>query len=401
MSDVQTAKDMKLSSTPSLPQHSPNEATDFDEEYRRRSVNGTTHDADDLAPWEMPPGDDGTETPSHWRTQLYTLPAFLQRPRKNWTVDKVFGAGDFVLLYGESGHGKTHAALDLAFSCATGRTFAGVFTVTRPMSVAYCTGEGIGGLADRLRAVSHYYGTEDVPLYVFTDIPQLFTPAQPNGALAFLAEWQAMAQDGLVPVQLDVLVLDTLHNATAGADENSAKDAGLVQASIRKLRDTLGCTNVLVHHAGKNGANERGSSAIRASADTVLRATKVGNSYTLACEKLKDDDTWPAKSFTLVPDSIWPGTSVRVQWQGDATTDAGGAHTRESRTIAHLQDNAGSHFTADEVAQAIDDAQRTSVQNTLRNLRDAGTVLAGKEQHVTRDGKTRDVWCYWVESDAQ
>jgi hypothetical protein len=269
------------------------------------------------------------------------------------------------------------------------------------MSVAYCTGEGVGGLADRLRAVSHYYGTEDVPLYVFTDIPQLFMPAQPNGALAFLAEWQAMAQDGLVPVQLDVLVLDTLHNATAGADENSAKDAGLVQASMRKLRDTLGCTNVLVHHAGKNGANERGSSAIRASADTVLRATKVGNSYTLACEKLKDDDTWPAKSFTLVPDSIWPGTSVRVQWQGDATTDASdGTKTRERRLLAYLDENANARYTADELAQNAGDESPTSVHNSLKRLRDAGSVQAEKQKRVLDDGRERHVWMYWREGSS-
>jgi hypothetical protein len=370
MGDVQTAKDMKLSSTPSLPQQTPNEATDFEAEYRRRSVNGTgsTQDEDERVPWETPPED---AAPSYWHTQLYTLPAFLRRPRKQWTVDKVFGAGDFVLLYGESGHGKTHAALDLAFSCATGRTFADVFTVTRPLTVAYCTGEGIGGLADRLRAVSNYYSTEDVPLYVFTDIPQLFTPTQPNGAVAFLAAWQEMAQDGLVPAQLDVLVLDTLHNATAGADENSAKDAGLVQASMRKLRDTLGCTNVLVHHAGKNGANERGSSAIRASADTVLRATKVGNSYTLACEKLKDGEAWQAQAFSLVCPPGMPD-GVRVSWDGDAKSVSVSQKSRKSQALTWLQENADWH-TASEVAQAIDEESK-AIYEYLNALTLAGDV---------------------------
>ena len=379
----------------SVPQND-DSATDSDKLFSQHYVNGdgVPHSATQ----DNKPTQDSDDTdPGYWRKHVFTVAEFLRCPPKQWHVQKVLGVQDFILLYGESGHGKTHIALDLAFSCATGRTFAGNFETTRPLSVCYATGEGAGGLTDRLRAVCTYYGTEDVPLYVIPDIPQLFQSTQTNGAMAFAAEWQAMARDGLVPAQLDVLMLDTLHNATFGSDENSAKDAGIVQASMRWLREMLGCAIVLVHHAGKSGATERGSSALRASADTVLRVSKVGNSYTLACEKQKDSVAWPTQAFSLVCPPNMPD-GVRVSWDGDATTGAAGANTREARVIAHLQDNAGMHFTADEVAQAIDDVQRTSVQHTLRSLSDAGTVLKEKEPHVTRDGKTRHVYRYWVDS---
>lgn len=358
------------------------EETDFNKLLDEHTANGraTPHEED--------------AEPGHWHKNKYALPAFLQRPPKQWTVDTVFGERDFVLLYGESGHGKTHVALDLAFSCATGRTFAGVFTVKRPLSVAYCTGEGTGGLADRLRAVSSFYGTTDVSMYIFPDIPQLFQSTQSNGALAFGTEWQAMARDGLVPAQLDVLMLDTFHNATAGADENSAKDAGIVQASMRWLRDTLGCTIVLIHHAGKSGATERGSSAIRASADTVLRATKVGNGYTLACEKLKDGDTWPAQAFSLVCPPGMPD-SVRVSWDGDVKTGSAGDKTREQRLLAYMDEHAGITYTADELAQAINDQSSIAVHSALKRLRDAGSVQSAKEKRTIKDGRQRDVWLYW------
>ena len=94
------------------------------------------------------PPDEQQEQP-YWTTQAFTLAQFLLRPPKQWLVDRVFGVQDFLLLYGESGHGKTHALLELAFSCATGRVFAGQFTVARPLSVVYATAEGTGGLADR------------------------------------------------------------------------------------------------------------------------------------------------------------------------------------------------------------------------------------------------------------
>lgn len=337
---------------------------------------------------------------AYWTPRAYTVGAFLERPPKQWLVDKVLGVQDFGLLYGESGHGKTHAGLDFAYSCVTGRMFADTFAVSRPLTVAYATGEGLGGLADRLRAVSAYYGAVDVPLYLFADIPQLFTAAQENGARTFARAWQAMAEAGTVPAQLDVLILDTLHNATAGADENSAKDAAIVQQAMRYLRDTLGCAVLLIHHANKAGTSERGSSALRASCDTVLRAQKLGHSYTLACEKLKDAETWPALSFDLV--TVNGCTSVRVFWQGQAQgLTQEGRSKLEARIMAHLDGHTGTRYTADDLAQAIKEDSRTAVQNTLKELRQTGAVLSGKEDRRTKDGKTRSVYVYWTETEAQ
>lgn len=367
---------------------------DFDAMLREFSVNGT--DADEDAGTGYADGAAGTQdagdTPiGYWQRQAFTLDEFLRRPRKQWLLPTVFGERDFVLLYGESGHGKTHVALDLAFACATGRTFADTFTVARPLTVAYCTGEGVGGLTQRMQAVSQFYsaadgeqdGAADVQLYVFADIPQLFQTTQPNGALAFLAAWQTMAAAGRVPAQLDVLILDTLHNATAGSDENSAKDAGVVQAAMRRLRDALGCAIVLVHHAGKNGVSERGSSAIRASMDTVLRATKLSGAYILACEKLKDGEAWPAKSFDLV--AVGDTESVRVFWQGDAKRQDADRLTNADKALEFLTQNAGTKYTAIAIANAIGltGAQAKNIYRDLKTLRLAGGVreeFTGKKE---------------------
>jgi hypothetical protein len=360
-------------SSTSIPQDDSNGAVDFDELLREHSASGPD--------WTPPPDDthanedDAGETvPGYWRSQLHTLPAFLQRPRKQWRVDTVFGERDFVLLYGESGHGKTHVALDLAFSCATGRTFADVFTVARPLTVIYATGEGIGGLADRLRAVSQFYGTQDVPFYILTDVPQLFQHTQPNGTAAFLQEWQDMAADGLVPAAVDLFIVDTKHNATSGAKENDAGDDAIVQASMRKLRDTLGCAVLLVHHANKAGTSERGSSALRASMDTVLRSAKTGRDFTLTCEKLKDGEAWPAKSFDLV--AVGDTGSVRVFWQGDAKRQEGDRRTQADRALEFLIENAGTKYTAAELANALGlhGAQAKNIYRDLKTLKLAGSV---------------------------
>lgn len=365
----------------------------------RVPANGAGYTATQEDAAAAPDADEKITPAIFWGARLFTVSEFLQRPPKQWLVDRVLGVQDFALLYGESGHGKTHVGLDFAYACATGAaTFADTFQITRPLTVAYASGEGLGGLADRLRAVSRYYGTPDVPLYLFSDIPQLFAAYGENGAIPFVSAWQQLAKAGRVPAQLDVLILDTLHNATAGSDENSAKDAGVTQAALRLLRDELGCAVLLLHHANKSGSSERGSTALRASCDTVLRAQKVGKDYTLACEKLKDAETWPALSFALV--AVDETESVRVFWHGEAEETAyHGRSKLEARVMAQLDGQAGKRYTADELAQAIEEDSRTAVQNTLKALRTAGAVLSDKEPRRTKDGKTRSVFVYWRESE--
>lgn len=366
----------------SIPRVAPVTVPEFDADalLRKHSANGAGYmatqeeDADAAPPDAMAEVEElrTQEALAYWTPRSYTVGAFLQRPPKQWLVDKVLGVTDFALFYGESGHGKTHIALDFAYSCASGAaTFADTFTITRPLTVAYATGEGLGGLADRLRAVSAYYGSTDVPLYLFAEIPQLFTATQENGAMTFVRAWQAMAEAGTVPAQLDVLILDTLHNSTAGADENSAKDAAIVQQTMRHVRDTLGCAVVLVHHANKAGSSERGSSALRASCDSVLRAQKVGRDYTLACEKLKDAETWPALSFALV--AVDETESVRVFWHGEAQSGAS-QKTRKAQALEWLQDNGADWHTATEVGAAVGLEDSKAVYEYLDALVKAGDV---------------------------
>lgn len=327
----------------------------------------------------------------YWRKRVYTLPAFLQRPPKQWLVESILGAQDFAMLMGESGHGKTHVLLELAFACATGRAFAGRFDVLRPLTVCYATGEGSSGLADRLRAVQAWHGVQDLPLTIIPDVPQLWNRTQPTDVATFVHEWRQLAGAGLVPAQLDVLMIDTLHNATAGADENSAQDAGLTLASLRHLRDLLGCAVVLAHHTARSTGLERGSTAFRASMDAMLKAEKKGKSYTLTCEKLKDGEPWPAQQFSLVPEQ----ESVRISWEGDAKGMSRQDESVSSRVLAFLHERAGRHYTGAELALEVlgDETKVSAVLNALERLKKAGSVWQESERRhsgaVERDVK---VW---------
>jgi hypothetical protein len=116
----------------------------------------------------------------------------------------------------------------------------------------------------------------------------------------------------------DIVILDTLHGATAGADENSARDMGVVLGSVRYIRAALGCAVLLVHHANKSGGY-RGSSALHGAVDLMVRCEQ-DDGLRLSCEKLKDGAPWQPQNFRL--SAADGGASAVVEWDGPAQDDS-------------------------------------------------------------------------------
>jgi len=85
-----------------------------------------------------------------------------------------------------------------------------------------------------------------------------------------------------------LIVFDTLAKCLIGRDENSAQDVGLALDGLRRIREELRTATLCVHHTGKAGESERGSSAIRADADLMLKCSQNGDIVTLKFDKAKD-----------------------------------------------------------------------------------------------------------------
>ncbi len=346
---------------------------------------------------DSPPGPDsppaevaqnGTKTgtdeaqPGYWQRHAYSVSAYLLREPKQYIVDGLLGVKDLGMIFGESGTGKTFVTLDFARACACGDTFADKFQVSRPLTVIYATGEGHGGLVNRLRAVTAGYDEDCLSRITILDsVPQMYERGIESGLLSLLRSWPDMAQAGVVPAQPDVFVIDTMFNATSGADENSAKDMGIVFESARLLRDALGCAVLLVHHTNKSGVDFRGSSSIKGEMDVMIRTQKTGRDYQLACEKLKDGEPWQAQSFDLV--AVGDTGSARVFWQGDATAGARDKATNADKALEFLQSHAGEKFTAATIAEEIGltGAAAKNIYRDLKTLKQAGSVF---EQYTAK-----------------
>ena len=321
-----------------------------------------------------------------------TLADLLQLPPKQWLLDLIFGAGDLVMLYGPPGTGKTFVAIDMIFSLCLAQQWGERFAVARPLTVAYCAGEGVGGLPQRFQSAAEYYGVDTLPGFsFFTATPQLHTKAStPETIYQFVTDWQA--RDG---GPLDLLVIDTFHSATVGAEENSATDAGIVLQSLKVAQRALGCAVMLLHHTNKNGNAERGSSALRGAMDAMIGIAEAGNKFSMNCEKLKDGAAWQSQTFALVAKE----ESVRVWWDepADPAQTNGKQNQDKEALLKVMTDDPGRRFTSNRLSETIGLAGNKQIFKILSELVDAGDCTR-ELSDPDKQASSRNPWVYFVES---
>ena len=221
---------------------------------------------------------------------------------KRYLVKRLIEPGTLCALYGPSTVGKTFLALDLAAHIAHGKPLAERPTERAP--VLYCALEGAAGVDRRMAAIVTAMGASDRRLarydgYLTFGMDRSGSDSE-NALIKTCKEIEAKIGE---PVAL--IVIDTLWCAMGGADENSAKDMGVVVARLKRIAEATGAAILVVHHPGKDGAKGmRGSSSLFAACDCVLRAFENNNKRRVWIEKSKDDLTGPLFTYELKPVSL-------------------------------------------------------------------------------------------------
>jgi len=97
-----------------------------------------------------------------------------------------------------------------------------------------------------------------------------------------------------------LIILDTMAGAIAGDDENSAQDVTAYVNRKKRIASATGAAVLSVHHSGKDDARGmRGSSALFAACDVVMKVTSSGGVRHLEAEKVKDGEPGPLCSYQL------------------------------------------------------------------------------------------------------
>jgi AAA domain len=243
---------------------------------------------------------DGGQRPS-LADRLLSRSALRDLPKPEPLIANVLDRGTTALLYGYWGTGKTFIGLDWGASVATGRDWQG--RDTGRLRVLYVAAEGAFGIAQRLDAWETAW-RNDIDDEALTVLPEPVNLTDPRD-LAALVEVVREGGYGLV-------IIDTAARCMVGADENSARDIGLVVDALNRLRaatpEGRGVA-LAIHHTGKDGKTLRGSSAFEAGVDTVYQVTEDGGVIVLDRTKRKDGPKDDRHELRL---SAWPGTDSCV-----------------------------------------------------------------------------------------
>lgn len=202
-----------------------------------------------------------------------------------WIVKHHIPAGATGAIYGESGVGKTFAAIDMACSVASGRYWAGIKTKTG--IVVYLAGEGNYGLRQRIAAWAQHNQVSKLDnLFVSNKAIDIDSPGANAEILKAIME-------ACPDQQISMIVIDTL-NRHMGGDENSAKDFKTLISACDVVSLSTGATTLFVHHTGhgENARNRmRGSSAMKASLDFMVFVAGDNDRLKVSWEKMKDSRT--------------------------------------------------------------------------------------------------------------
>ncbi|MCD9029324.1 AAA family ATPase [Luteimonas sp. BDR2-5] len=266
--------------------------------------------ADDFDVWdEVEPA----EERSRWN--FLSLDDVESLPPPKWLVPGVLTEGSLAAIYGAPESGKSFLAVDMSMAIAGGIDWHG--RQVERGGVLYIAAEGAPGLGKRFRAwkVDRCAQGRGFDLHLMRDDLNL-AAEKDGGVRAFV---QAVS-DELGPLRL--IVIDTLNQTAAGADENSAKDMGRYIASMKLLRNVTGAAVVVVHHSGKDlSKGMRGSTALLGAMDTTVEVERAsdGHSIKVTVKKQKDADREPPMRFNMekVGDSLVLRPTVMVDAQGE------------------------------------------------------------------------------------
>ena len=218
--------------------------------------------------------------------ETFSLNNLNENIKKNdWLIQDIIPKNSLIILYGDSGTGKTFVSIDITLHLAYNLNWKNQKTDNNGI-IIYCIGEGINGISDRIKAWHNYYDLKyDAP---FILIPiEAISFSDKNNIDKMINTLEKIMQQYNLPINL--IVLDTLSKASIGFDENSSKDMGEFLYNFDIIKKYFNTSIMFIHHSGKNNyKGMRGSSYLLGTVDTCIKLDNHENKLFLQIEKQKD-----------------------------------------------------------------------------------------------------------------
>ena len=233
---------------------------------------------------EVPASEEDTGLPF----KLIKAADILTMTPPKWRIKDMLPETGLVVLYGPPGSAKSFLALSMALALARGDEEWLGFEIVEPCPVVYINLESSWGLAGRLTAWANQRH-EKFPDGLFF-ITSTFDLLDSDYVEALI---RIVPKKGLV-------IIDTLARATPGADENAAKDMGLIISSAGHIQTATEGIVLIVTHVGKDKTKGiRGHTSLLGAVDVSIAVEKNGKEGSLCLAKVKEGEDGIRKAFTL------------------------------------------------------------------------------------------------------
>jgi hypothetical protein len=276
-------------------------------------------------------------------------------------VDGFIPKGGVVLLYGESGAGKSFLAIDLAMRIAAGLAVDGREVKAGP--VLYLATEGEGGIANRVVGWQTANELRDVPAHFIACSLDLVNGESLAGVLGWAEAFRA--QEGRPPA---CVVIDTVAKAFGG-DENSGQEVKKLIDALTTIARSTQATVLAVYHTGKNAdRGARGSYRFKSDVDTSIVVTKENDYCEAVVDKQKDSADGVRLAFRLRPQAIGLSASEKLisTLVVDYIPSAEVAKRPKAEEILEAM-GAGPH-TRDALREAANDADAKHADRLFRQM---------------------------------
>lgn len=298
-------------------------------------------------------------------------------PEIRWVIDGILPAESLGVLYAPAGAGKSFLALSMVLSVASGRPWFGA-PIADPRPTIYVAGEGWAGMGLRVASWKAHHGiSERLSCYFRPGPVNLLNPVDVMEFTQSIAAALGGEEPGLV-------VLDTLRTCLGSESEDSADSVGAACGNALEIVRSTGATVLLVHHTGWNKTRERGSTALRASADVMLRLEAEERDLTLKCDKARDFTPFEALALRVQPDNL--GSAVIVERDPAPSEDVFGPKHRELLAVLRDLGDAGTATMWQLASQeSVANMARRTFYRHLGLLLDHGFVSLFQKRYVVNE----------------
>jgi DNA-binding MarR family transcriptional regulator/archaellum biogenesis ATPase FlaH len=216
-------------------------------------------------------------------------------PPITWLIPGEVPAKGLTVVYGQSGVGKSFLTLGYALQIAQ----------TDP--VVYIAAEGEAGYKKRVAAWCKHHKLTEGKLYICVGAIETSNKAEVQQFITAIMRYQPK-----------LVVIDTLARCMVGGDENNTRDMGLFINTCATIQTAINGAVLVVHHTGKDGKLERGSSALRAACDSMIFLSQSDEVIEVECSKSKDEEPFSTRYLRLLPVQLDNGTESRILVAADA-----------------------------------------------------------------------------------